>query len=182
MEVRELFVARLMKHPEDFGLSEVKFIHAPQIIVAQSSRLRCQYLCQQQRQSANCPPFSPTHTDMRTVLDEYRFGVMVRRETKFADADEPMAEWAQFQSSMLEAEGESFRRGYSKAFAVAIGNCIYQHLDDSMRPCDFEGKSRPTLEAVGVNLTDTLEIIGWDRWLVREPGEAFQMFGLLLLE
>ncbi len=181
MEVRELYVARLMKHPEEFGVSEVKFIHAPHIILAHSTRLRCQYLCAQQRQSTLCPPFSPTQQDTARTLEEYRFGLMLRREVP-PGGEDAASEWRRFHDAVIEAEGECFRRGYSKAFAVAIGNCVYQHLDDSARPCDYPSKSRPTLEAVGVNLTDTLDLLGWDRHVVREPGEPLQMFALLLLE
>jgi len=181
LEVREHYIAQLMRHPADYGLTEAKFVHAPHIITAHSSRLRCQYLCHSEGKSKSCPPHSPTHEDTIKILEEYRFGLMLRREIAPGAEGDP-AEWAAFHASLLQAEGESFRRGYSKAFALGVGNCIYQHLSDATRPCDFPGKSRPTLEAIGVNLTETLDILGWDAYLVRKPADPFQMFALLLLE
>jgi predicted metal-binding protein len=181
VEVREHYIAQLMRNPKDHGLTEAKFVHAPHIITAHSTRLRCQYLCHTKGQSAVCPPSSPTQLDTIKILEEYRFGLMLRREIEAGTEKDPEV-WASFQAAMLFAEGESSRRGYSKAFAIGVGNCIYQHLSDDTRPCEYPGKSRPTLEAIGVNLTETLDILGWDAYLVRKPQDPFQMFALLLLE
>lgn len=181
MEVREAYIARLISFPSEMGFSEAKFLHAPQVLASHSARLRCQYLCHQQRQSALCPPFSPTHTDMLQAIAEYRFGLILRREAHLT-AGSHLEEWSAFHAAVLAAERESFRRGYARAFALAVGNCVHHHLDDDCRPCEFPGKSRPTLEAVGVNVPETLDVVGWSRFIVRRDGEPFQMLAVLLLE
>lgn len=181
MEVREAYIARILSAPTELGFTEAKFIHAPQVIASHSARLRCQYLCSQQRQSALCPPFSPTHTDMLQAVAEYRFGLLLRREVQL-EAGNHETEWAAFHAAVLAAERESFRRGYARAFALAIGNCVHHHWDDDCRPCDFPGKSRPTLEAVGISVPETLDVVGWSRYLVRREDDPFQMLAILLLE
>lgn len=182
MEVREKYIARIMTEPAAHGFTEIKFVHTPQICIGKWVRLRCQYVCRQRRQSDLCPPFSVTAEDTSRMLEEYRFGLFVRREIAMP-AERPMADhWLEFQQSLVDAESEAFVRGYGKAFAIAAGNCLFGHLDDTMRPCDFSFKSRPTLEAVGINVQDTLDMIGWDMLQVREPHEPFQIYGLLLLE
>lgn len=182
MELREKFVARLLNDPVTYGFTEMKFVHMPQIVVARWIRQRCLYVCQARRQSDFCPPFSPAAEDTARTLEDYKFGLMVRREQPLPFPDGSPSEWRAFEQAMADAENECFVRGYGKAFAIAAGNCLFCHHDDQHRPCDYPGKSRPTLEAIGVNLHDTLDMIGWDQYLVRDPHDPFQFFGLLLLE
>lgn len=182
MEVREKYIARVLNTPREFGFDEIKFIHSPQIQTARWTRLRCQYHCQKTAPSELTPPHSPTAVEMQSMIDEFKFGLMVRREEPVPFPEPPGQLWARFQDALIEAENESFIRGYKRAFAIAAGNCQFCHHDDSLRPCEYEGKKRPTLEAVGINLADTLAMIAWDHYLLRDPGDPFQMFGLLLLE
>lgn len=182
MEVREKYVARLINDPEHHGFSAIKFIHMPQIVTARWVRLRCQYLCRYTRQSDLCPPFSPSSEDTAHLIEDYKFGLFMHRVEAYPLRKEYQQVWLEFQEAMVEAENEAFVRGYGKAFAVAAGNCVFCHHDDSIRPCDYPGKSRPTLEAIGVNLYDTLDMIGWEKYLVREPDGPFHLFGLMLLE
>lgn len=171
----------MMNDPVLFGLSEVKFIHTPQIFTSRSVRLRCQYLCSMTHQSPTSPPLTPTSNEAREIFDEYRYGVIVRKEEPFGVRD-CRAVWKDFSDTMLGIEADAWTRGYSRAFAVAIGNCLYLHHDDRFRPCDYPTKSRPTLEALGVEMRDTLEMVHWEDYLNREASDPFQLFGLLLLD
>lgn len=182
MEVREKYVARLLNDPETHGFTEIKFVHMPQIAIARWVRQRCQYLCNETRQSDSCPPFSPTAPETVGMLEEYKFGLLLRREVPMVSNIEFPRVWASFQDAMVVSENEAFVRGYGKAFAVGVGNCTFGHHDDSIRPCAYPGKRRPTLEAIGVNLKDTLGMVAWEEYLVRDDDQPFQIFGLLLLE
>jgi len=182
MELREKFVGRLLQSPGRLGFTEIRFIHVPQVQVSSWVRLRCQYHCHQARQSDLSPPFSPTAADTREILDDYKYGLMVRREEEIPFSRDYQEVWRDFEKALLEAEHECFVRGYGKAFAVASGNCMFCHHDDSIRPCTYPEKSRPTLEAIGVNLHETLDMIAWEGYLVRDSGDPFSLFGLLLLE
>ena len=182
MEVREKYIARLLNDPIVYGFSETKFIHMPQIITSNWVRQRCQYVCRHVRQSDFTPPFSPGAADTQKMLDEFRFGLILRKEVSLPFEGDFMRAWSDFEQAMVESETQAFQRGYGKAFAIGAGNCLFCHHDDSLRPCEFNGKSRPTLEAIGINLHDTLDMVGWDQYLVRSPEEPFQMFGVLLLE
>lgn len=182
MEVREKYIARLMSEPWQQNFTAIKFVHMPQIVVNPWVRQRCQYLCNHTRQSDLCPPFSASAEDTLNVLGDYKFGLMIRREEPFPFTRQTSEVWGDFQNALVEVENESFIRGYGKAFALATGNCVFCHHDDAIRPCEFNGKRRPTLEAIGINLYDTLDMIGWRELLFREPEDPFNLFGLLLLE
>ncbi len=182
MEMREKFLARVLNAPADFGFTEIKFIHSPQIFVNTWVRLRCQYQCPAAHASGLTPPRTLTADDTTRLLDEYRFGIMARREVP-VPFPRPCGElWREFQDDLLRAEHECFVRGYGKAFALAAGNCLFGHHDDTMRPCTFPGKNRPTLESIGINLHETLAVLAWEHLVVRDPEDPLPFFGLLLLE
>ena len=180
-EVRERYVALLMHDPELYGFNEVKFIHSAQVFTNRAVRLRCQYTCSQTRQSDTVPPHTPCSGETREILDEYKYGLIIRREEPFGKRDHRQV-WKEFAEQVLKIEHESLLRGYPRAFAFAIGNCLYQHHDDHLRPCDYLGKHRPTLESLGIEIKDTLEMVQWHSYIQRESGEPLQMLALLLLE
>ncbi len=201
MEDRETYMARVLQRPALLDFSEIRFIYAAQVTISHSVRWRCQYTCEQAHQSTLSPPFCPPPEETRRVLEEYRYGLMVRREAATTPAEaaargaKAAAEeeekkrardfrevWADFSRRVREFEHECFIRGYPRAFALAIGNCLFGHLDDSLRPCDFPDKNRPTFESVGIDLHETLSMINWESHLLRDPGDPFQMFALVMME
>ena len=181
MEVREQYIARLLKNPGSLGFTEIKFIHSPQLQLSHAVRLRCQYTCQATGRSTLSPPASPGPEQVERMIEEYKFGILVRREVPFPFPEDFGEVWREFQQALVEAENEAFIRGYGRAFALAAGNCLFCHHDNSLRPCMFPSKSRPTFEALGIHLHDTLNLVAWEHFLVRDPEDPFQIFGLLLL-
>lgn len=179
--MREKYVAQLLKRPADFGLTEAKFVHTPQICTGAAVRLRCQYTCAHTRQSDLVPPHAPTADETRRILDEYRFGLMLRRGEPFGERDHRDL-WRVFADQVATVERDCAERGYPRAFAVAVGTCMLLHRDDSLRPCEYASKSRPTFEAAGIDIKETLEMIQWHGMVVREEGEPFQLFALVLLD
>lgn len=181
-ELRERFVALMVNDPGLYGLDEVRFVHAPQVFTSRGVRLRCQFACSMTRQSDFSPPHSPTAAETRDVLDEYRYGLLVRKEDHGGRNHDGAALYAPFADRVLAVESECWTRGYPRAFVPAIGTCLYQHHDDSLRPCEYASKRRPTLEAIGVELRDTFEMVHWTQYLEREIDGPMQLFALILLE
>lgn len=179
--MREKYIAELIRDPAARGLDEVKFIHAPQIFTTRSVRYRCQLACGEAHHNVMSPPATPDSEETRRVLDEYRYGLLVRRGAPLG-VRPPRETWQEFGDAVLALEAEAFEQGYPGAFAAGIGTCIYQHLDDSLRPCDYPGKRRPTLEALGIDIRDTLEIVHWAGYITRERDEDLQMLAIVLLE
>jgi predicted metal-binding protein len=180
-ELRERFLGRLINEPGLYGLTEAKFIHTPQIIALRSVRLRCQYTCSQSHQCSTTPPLTPTAPEVRELLDEYKFGMMLRREEPFGQRDHREV-WAEFAAEVDRLEADTLSRGYPRAFAVGVGNCLYLHTGDHLRPCDYPAKHRPTLEAIGIELKETFEFLHWQPHLTRAESDPFQLFALLLVE
>ncbi len=184
MEQREKYIARLIHNPGGHGLSETRMINTPQVLVARWARLKCQYSCRGISAPMFHPPQSPTAEDTSEVLETYRFGLLLRRDIQFKGGETGAQDLlSEFQRSLLKIEDAAFSRGYSRAFLYAVGNCIFcQGGSEEMRPCHYPGKTRPTLEAAGIDLAETLRMLGWEEYLIHKPGGALSLFGLLLLE
>lgn len=180
-DTRDAYMSRVLQNPASMDFTEVRFIYSAQIAVGAGIRQRCQYSCAHAHQTTLSPPLSPDAPATRHLLDEYRYGLIVRREVPISDEDFNRI-WRRFSEKMLEFEQESFIRGYPKAFVPAVGSCLFGHADDSLRPCEYAGKSRPSLEAIGINLGETLDLIGWEAYITRDADEPFQMFSFLMLE
>jgi len=180
-DTRDAYMSRVLQNPASMNFTEIRFIYSAQIIAGAGIRQRCQYSCQLAHQATLSPPLSPTVIDTQKMLDEFRYGLIVRREAPISDQEFGRV-WQDFSEKMLEFEHESFIRGYPKALVPAVGSCLFGHNDDSLRPCEYPGKSRPTFEAIGINLGETLDMIGWESYLVRDDHEPFQMFSVLMLE
>jgi predicted metal-binding protein len=180
-DTRDAYMSRVLQNPASMNFTEIRFIYSAQIIVGAAIRQRCQYACSLAHQSILSPPLTPGAQDTRRTLDEYRYGLIVRRKAPLIDR-EFRDVWREFSDNMLEFEHESFIRGYPKAFVPAVGACLFGHNDDRLRPCDYPHKSRPTFEAIGVNLGETLDMIGWESHIIRDDHDPFQMFSVLMLE
>ena len=164
------------------GITESKFVYTAQVKFANSSRLRCQYDCLAgEKKSMFHPPNTPGLEVSRDMLVEYRFGLLMRREVSAEPAPE-MDEWSKFSDTVLKIERKAFLKGYVRAFNLAIGTCQYLHRNDSFRPCLYPDKKRPTFEAVGIELLETLEMVAWHDYAQRTKDEPFQLFALLMLE
>ena len=180
MEPREKYIARLLLEPDKFGFTEAKFIRMPQIELSEAVRIRCQFHCAQGGKCRFSPPLSPEAGKIRLLLEEYKLGVMIRREVE--DDSDFAHNWMAFGHNVSLLEKGANKRGYARAFAIGVGNCQYLHHDDSRRPCSYENKIRPTLEAIGVELQETLAAVMMEEHLVREKGQPFNLFGLMLVE
>ncbi len=178
---REQYLAEILRDPARLTFTEIRFIHAAQVITRRAIRQRCQYACSHSHQSALCAPLTPTDSDTRHILDEYRYGLVIRREAPLEERNY-LEVWSEFARNILHFERELFLHGYPGVFALAIGNCVHGHLDDTFRPCEYPEKNRPTFEAVGIETWETLEMIHLEEYLRRQPGDPFQMFSLVMIE
>lgn len=182
MARREKYIARLLQAPAGQGLTEVRMINMPQVSVARWPRLKCQYSCSRAGDPAYLPPATPTAAETAEILETYRFGLLTRSDVDPAMVESPEAAVARLQEALLRIEQEAFSSGYARAFLLACGNCLFCHRGEGIRPCAYPGKARPSLEAIGVDLSETLHLIGWEEFLNREPDAPLPLFGLLLLE
>ena len=132
---------------------------------------KCRHGCDRYGRGGQCPPRAPSPDETRAILSGYQRALLVHGEP-------PTAE---FHRRMLALERAAFLAGQPKALAFVAGPCS---LCDECRPddCRLPERSRPSLEAAGVDVYAAAAAVGWrlDPVPDRESPTAF--LGLLLVD
>jgi predicted metal-binding protein len=93
---------------------------------------------------------------------------------------------------MFRLEREAFLSGLYKTFAYAAGPCrlcakcvaeeARSQNEYNKKECKYPEKARPSLEAAGVDVFHTASKAGYPIRVIRQTGDCFTFFGLLLLD
>lgn len=161
----------------ELGAADAKIIPASEVTVDARVRLKCLVpRCHLYGESANCPPYAPPPEEMHRILRKYRWAVLFKTEvhpkTDFVDDDRwhvgHMAHQRKIHDISGAIEALAFNDGYYLAAGFAAGGCktalcagqICQFLDSGR--CRFPLRSRPSMEAVGIDVFDLATRVGWE--------------------
>lgn len=171
----------------DKGASSVKLIKAEDIIVENWVRQKCQYGCSGYARYFSCPPYSPTPEETKKRLQEYNLALLIEFSKLKAKEKQP-----DVHEIMYELEREAFLSGFYKAFAYAAGPCrlckicpaseIENPNEYSKKNCINPSKARPSMEACGINVFQTVRKANYKIDVVRSFDDCFSRFGLLLID
>jgi predicted metal-binding protein len=183
---RENVVEAIRRKARELGASSTQLISTKDIYAEHWVRQKCQYGCSRYAKRFTCPPYSPTPEETSKILPEYRQALLVH----FADVRDEKRPVVH--EIMFNLEREAFLNGLYKAFAYAAGpcrlcaNCVAEEIQGpneySKKECKFPEKARPSLEAAGVNVFRTASKAGYPIRVIRQKGDCFTLFGLLLLD
>ncbi|GAB4316061.1 MAG: DUF2284 domain-containing protein [Candidatus Sumerlaeia bacterium] len=158
----------------------MRFLNAPQVILANWPRTWCHVHCPMAHSLITNPPGPPGYREMLDMIAEYRFGLLLRSDVA---ADVPRKRQYMIFSDRLMALEEELREiGYPKAFCMAAASCLFAPAEPDERPCDYPHKCRPTLEAVCVDLEQTLEQIQWEGYVEDFHAGLRHLFGIILVK
>jgi predicted metal-binding protein len=168
------------------GAASARLIDTEDILVEDFVRQKCQYGCEGYATCFTCPPYAPTPEETRRRLHSYEQALLIQFVRMPGEQ-----EIRSIQETMYELEREAFLSGLYKAFAYAAGTCglctscpaedIENPTAYSKRACRYQRKARPAMEACGINVFQTARKAGYDIDVVKEKGDSFKNFGLLLL-
>lgn len=147
----------LLAHARQSGFQWAGIIQTDEVVVAPWVRLKCRFGCSHYGSSLVCPPFSPDEKQMRDLLSAYTHGLLVQGE--------PPA--GRFHEGLLTLERKLFLGGHPEALAFGAGPCSVCPDCDVAGRCRFPAKARPSLEACGVDVYDTVRKAG----IVLEPAQ-----------
>ena len=84
---------------------------------------------------------------------------------------------------LVKLKGELFKDGYYKAFVLLAGPCqvCKQCAKSKGLPCSFGAKSRPCMEACGIDVYQTARNSGMPIQVARMREGPWDMYGLVLL-
>ncbi len=163
----------------ELGASGAKSIAADSIVVDERVRLKCLVpRCGRAGETPNCPPYAPDLDLVRRAIARYTTAIIFKCEVQI-DAIHPGQEISetgkkqiqQYHKKGIEVaaalERQAFKDGYHLAMGLGGGSCkdylcegeACQYLQSGS--CRFPLQSRPSLEAMGIDVTKLINEAGW---------------------
>lgn len=160
----------------ELGATRARIVRADEIPVDERVTMKCQIpLCFGYGVGANCPPNTIKPAELRTLLEKYRWAVFFVKEIPSevvvrdkATIKERVAAYQDVYKIVNSIESEAFYDGHYLAFGLGAGSC--RHTFCGMQEdcavlkgtkCRFSLRSRPSMEAVGIDVFRMLLSAGW---------------------
>lgn len=160
---------KYIKRAKEMGAKEAKVISSSSIVVAEWVRLKCQFGCDGYGQSLTCPPYSPTPEVTRRAISFYKKALLVHGD-KYTD----------IHALIPALEREIFLDGYFKAFGMGAGPC--QLCGKCGKSCRHTEKTRPSMEACGIDVYSTVRANGYPIKVVSSSNCRENYYGIVLIE
>ena len=152
------------------------------IIVAQWVRFHCMFGCDTYGVSACCPPAVPSVAECREMIGEYSEGVVLHFPIPGEDDEKvSMDLWRR----LTKLEREVFLAGHQKTFALMTNSCKLCKecsAEGTRQKCRIKKATRPTMEAMGIDVYQTVRNIGYPIQVIRNRDESINRYAILLIE
>ncbi|MHA1513625.1 MAG: DUF2284 domain-containing protein [Candidatus Hodarchaeales archaeon] len=165
------------------GFQDFKWVNPKNIVVSQWVRLKCTFGCPDFGINATCPPNTPSVAECRRFFHEYETAVIFRFEKQFKDP-EARHKWSRtINMKLLDLESRVFLDGYVKTFLLPMDNCnICEECVNSLKDCKHPKQSRPTAEAMAVDLFSTVKQVGYPIKVLKDYTETMNRYALLMVD
>jgi predicted metal-binding protein len=160
----------------ELGATRVKILRTEEIPVDERVTLKCQIpRCFGYGAGANCPPNTLKPAELRELLQKYKWAVFFVKEVPSdiivrnkATIKERVAAYQDVYKIVTEIESMAFYDGYYLAFGLGAGSCRHTFCglaEDCAalkgEKCRFALRSRPSMEAVGIDVYKMIVSAGW---------------------
>jgi predicted metal-binding protein len=167
----------------EFGATEAKVIRADQIVIDERVRLKCSIpRCLRAGETPNCPPNAPDLDLIRKAFARYKWAILLKKNIepmedfkpgKINDRtgiDQTLLFHQKTGEIIYELERLAYQYGYYLAMGFGGGSCkdylckgLVCQFKDSGR-CRFPLRSRPAMEAMGIDVFDIINKAGWNSY------------------
>jgi len=154
------------------GFQRVVPIDTSRVVTGAWVRLKCACGCEKYGRGLQCPPKGPGVDETNRLLGEYTRGLLLQGEPP----------GRLFHERLLELEKAAFLAGYHKALSFGAGPCPVCDACPPDGRCRFPELARPSMEAAGMDVYQTVRNAGISLTPVQEQGQYVKYIGLLLLE
>lgn len=159
------------------GATQAAIVNAKDIIVDERVVLKCQIpRCFGYGTCAHCPPHTMKPGELRQLLEGYRWavffivdvpsGIIVRDKATIKERE---AAYQKIFHIVNDIESMAFYDGHYLSFGLAAGSCRHTFCSAQESCQALEGKrcrislrSRPSMEAVGIDVYKMVAQSGWD--------------------
>ena len=191
MNLKQKFhsILKLDTLAQKMGFDKTSLILAQDILLDERVRIHCQVnLCGNYNNNLMCPPFLPSVSENRILLQRYNFALLLQlHQAILSKTKEEMKEIyfttaLHFNQQLVSLERQAFDSGFRLALALGAGecklceNCI---VKDGGNQCRKPGDSRPSMEGMGIDVLQTFQTAGLS--LDFQEGEL-TVAGLLLID
>ncbi len=176
-------LARYRRMALELGASAAEVIPASDVVIDERVRLKCTVpRCIRAGETPNCPPYAPDLELVRKALARYQYAVLFKCDVgpieeympgRGSTRDEQRRVLSFHEQSgklVYELERQAYKDGYHLAMGFGGGSCkdylckglICQYLDSGR--CRFPHRARPAMEAVGMDVLDLVNKVGWEAY------------------
>jgi len=168
---------RYVEKAVELGASRAVVFKSEDIPVDERVTLKCQIpRCFGYGASAHCPPNTLKPSELREILKKYRRAVFFIKDVPpevivrdKATIKERVAAYEEVFRIVSEVESMAFYDGHYLAFGFAAGSCRHSYCAQQQdcramqgERCRFSLLSRPSMEAVGIDVYKMVASLGWD--------------------
>jgi predicted metal-binding protein len=161
----------------ELGATQAAIIQAAAIPVDERVTLKCRIpRCFGYGVSAQCPPNTLKPAELRELLKKYHWAILFTKDVPpevivrdKATIKERVAAYQAVYKIVSEIESQAFYDGHYLAFGFAAGSCRHTFCGQQEGCQALEGKrcrfsliSRPSMEAVGIDVYRMVAAAGWD--------------------
>jgi predicted metal-binding protein len=162
---------------------DFKWIDPGHIVVSQWVRMKCMFGCNEYGKNASCPPNVPSVSECREFFREYKRAALFHLEKQVGSQKELKTWIKSVHAYLLKIEREVFLSGYEKAFMLLIDNCCFcAECALEREECKNPKQSRPTVEALAVDVYQTARAAGYPLAVKSDPLQTMDRYALLLVE
>ena len=159
------------------GVTDAVVVETFKVFTEAWVRMKCQYGCSMFGKGLCCPPRTPTPEQMRTILDSYKYGILLHRHIqkgyKYIN---------DFNEIIVDLERTIFLDGYYKAWAIGSGPCTRCKECNITGTCLHPEKARPSIESCGIDVYKTARESGLPIKVVKDHSQDRDIYGLVLVE
>ncbi len=163
------------------GVDAATIMAAEDVIAAEWVRMKCLFGCDEPGQHKTCPPnLPPIETTLR-LLGEYRRAVLLE-VGPIVGAENSDPESRRINDAALALERDLFLAGHHKAWMLGAGPCDLCESCAKGKDCPTPEKARPSMEGLGVDVFTTVRNAGRTIEVVRDEGDEYRFFALVLVD
>jgi len=154
------------------GMIDPRVIRVKEIVLGEWVRWKCKYGCPDYGMWLTCPPYSPTSTETRALLREYRRALLFRMKPDKGKL-----------KSLANLERRLFLAGHPKALAFSGGACnLCKVCNIPSGTCRKPEIARPSMEACGIDVFATVKRAGYQISILKGKNSEFTYFGMVLID
>jgi len=171
------------KMAADYGFDDFKWTNGEDIIVRQWVRFKCKLMCGTYGTKPVCPPNMPGIDECRRFFNEYSKVLIIRITKKAHHRNEDSNVFAELDDKLMNFEKALFYEGYHKVMALPATICDRCAVCAvTAEDCHHKEKARPTPEALGVDVFETIHKIGYPLEVLSDFEQPMNRYIFMMIE